>query len=428
MKRQWVHYGIAVASSVLLAAAHGNAEPPPVPGGELKILAPDGSAIGTCPLKKTEVEANIAGFVSRVRIRQIFHNPSDQKIEAVYVFPLPHDAAVDDMVMTIGDRRVVGQIKPREEARDIYEAARAAGHVASLLDQERPNIFTQSVTNIEPGAQVVIEISYVETLKYEDGTFEFVFPMVIGPRYMPGKPTGKQGSGWAPDTTQVPDASRISPPVALPGKRAGHEISLTVHLDTGMQLFDLESELHKVKVEMAGPGRATVTLQNETEIPNKDFILRYRTATEEIGDAVLSHTDERGTFVTLILQPPRQVLPAQAQPKELIFVIDRSGSMSGFPIEKAKETMRLAIERMNPNDTFNLLSFSDKVERLFDKPASNTPENRAAALQYLAALDASGGTEMLPAIQAALAGPSNAALSRVARSCPAGVQLPDEGY
>ena len=404
MDRKSIMASLVLASSVYLASVGAAAEKQSLPGGELKILDPDGQQVDTCPLTQTDVEADIVGFVSRVRVRQTFHNSSEKKIEAVYVFPLPQDAAVDDMTMTVGDRRIVGQIKPREEAREIYEAAKTAGHVASLLDQERPNIFTQSVTNIEPGAQVVIEISYVETLKYEEGVFEFVFPMVVGPRYMPGQPTSQKGTGWAPDTTQVPDASKISPPVALPGTRAGHDLSLTVRIDAGMQLFDLKSTLHEVSVETDGPSRATVTLTNKAEIPNKDFILRYRTASAEIGDAMLVHADERGMFFTLVLQPPQRVLPTQAVPKEMIFVIDRSGSMSGFPLEKAKEAMRLAIENMNPNDTFNLLSFSEKVDRFFDKPAPNTPENRAKALQYLAALDASGGTEMLSAIREALNG------------------------
>jgi Ca-activated chloride channel family protein len=405
MNRKSIVSSIVLASSLWLSPPGTAGENPSPPGGELKILGPDGEQVGICPLKHTEVEADVVGFVSRVRVRQTFHNPLDKKIEAVYVFPLPQDAAVDEMTMTVGERRIVGQIKPREEAREVYEAAKTAGHVASLLDQERPNIFTQSVANIEPGVQVVIEISYVETLKYEEGVFEFMFPMVVGPRYMPGKPTDKQGTGWSPDTSQVPDASKISPPVAVPGSRTGHDISLTIRIDAGMQLFDLESILHEVTVKTDGPSRATVTLKDKAEIPNRDFILRYRTATAEIGDALLVHTDGRGTFFTLVLQPPQRTLPAQAVPKELIFVIDRSGSMSGFPLDKAKEAMRLAIEGMNPNDTFNLLSFSEEVDRLFDKPVPNTPENRAKALQYLAALDASGGTEMLGAIQEALSGP-----------------------
>ncbi|MGH8066293.1 MAG: VIT domain-containing protein [Candidatus Entotheonellia bacterium] len=404
MNTKRIGYGSAVALwCVLMAAGVGGAEPS-LPGGALHIVDQDGAPTAACPLKHTDVEADISGFVSRVRVRQTFHNPLDRKIEAFYVFPLPSDAAVDGLVMTVGERRIVGQIKPRTEARTIYEAARAAGHVASLLDQERPNIFTQAVTNIEPGAQVVIELSYVETLWYDDGVFEFVFPMVVGPRYMPGSPTGSQGSGWAPDTTQVPDASRISPPVALPGTRTGHDISVTVHLDAGMPLLELHSVLHEVDVAQAGAGRATVALKRQADVPNRDFILRYRTAIDAIGDAFLTHTDARGTFFTLVLQPPRTVRPEQAVPKELIFVIDRSGSMSGFPIEKAKETMRLAIERMNPQDTFNLLSFSGGTGRCFARPVPNTPAHRATALKYLADLSGSGGTEMMPAIKEALGG------------------------
>jgi Ca-activated chloride channel family protein len=397
---------------VLTTAGVGGAEPS-LSGGALHVLDQDGTPTAACPLEHTAVEAEVSGFVSRVRVRQTFSNSSDRKIEALYVFPLPTDAAVDGLVMTVGGRRIVGRIKPRAEARAAYEAAKAAGHVASLLDQERPNIFTQAVTNIEPGAQVVIELSYVETLRYDGGVFEFVFPMVVGPRYMPGSPTGSRGSGWSPDTTHVPDASRISPPVAPPGTRAGHDIGVTVHIDAGMPLLELQSVLHEVNIAQTGAGRATVTLKNQADIPNRDFILRYRTATDAIGDAFLTHTDARGTFFTLVLQPPRTVRPEQAVPKELIFVIDRSGSMSGFPIEKAKETMRLAIERMNPRDTFNLLSFSGGTGRCFARPAPNTPANRATALKYLADLHGSGGTAMMPAIMEALGGRHDAERVRI---------------
>jgi Ca-activated chloride channel family protein len=407
-----VGYGSAVGLWFVLAAVGGGAEPSLV-GGALHILDRDGTPTASCPLKHTHVDAEISGFVTRVRVRQTFRNLLDRKIEALYVFPLPPEAAVDGLVMTVGERRIVGQIKPRAEARASYEAAKAAGHVAGLLDQERPNIFTQALANIEPGAQVVIELRYVETLRYDDGVFEFVFPMVVGPRYMPGAPSGRQGSGWASDTTQVPDASRISPPVVPPGTRAGHDISVTVHIDPGMPLVELQSVLHEVDVAHTGAGRSTITLKNHAEIPNRDFILRYRTATDAIGDAFLTHTDARGTFFTLVLQPPRAVRPEQAVPKELIFVIDRSGSMSGFPIEKAKETMRLAIERMNPQDTFNLLSFSGGTGRCFAGPVPNTQANRAMALRYLADLYGSGGTEMMPAIMEALGGPPDSTRLRV---------------
>jgi Ca-activated chloride channel family protein len=404
MDMKQIGYRAVVGAWLMLAVTGVGGAETDIPAGTLHIVDQEGTPMAACPLKHTDVEADISGFVARVHVRQTFHNPLDKKIEALYVFPLPLDAAVDGLVMTVGERRITGQIKPRAEARTIYEAARAAGHVASLLDQERPNIFSQALANIEPGAQVVIELSYVETLRSEDGVFEFVFPMVVGPRYMPGSPSGKWGSGWAPDTTQVPNASRISPPVALPGTRAGHNISLTVHLDAGLPLSELHSVLHEVDVAQTGAGRVTVALKNQAELPNRDFILRYRTATDAIGDAFLTHTDARGMFFTLVLQPPRAVRPEQVLPKELIFVIDRSGSMSGFPIEKAKEAMRLAIERMHPQDTFNLLSFSGGMGRSFAKPVPNTPANCAIALKYLADLSGSGGTEMMPAIKEALGG------------------------
>ena len=396
------HAGWVVAVLVGACAVVATAAEPALPGGELRIIEPGGGAGGACPLKHTAVEADIAGFVGRVTIRQIFHNPTERKIEAVYVFPLPQDAAVDDMVMTVGERRIVGQIKEREEARDIYEAAKAAGHVASLLDQERPNIFTQSVANIEPGVEVVIEISYVETLKYEDGVFEWVFPMVVGPRYIPGG-----GSAAAPmtrgrPTPEVPDADRITPPVTPKGTRAGHDISLSVQLDAGMGLYDLESVLHEVDVQTPDRTRAIVTLKNETEIPNKDFILRYRLATDEIGDALLVHSDERGAFFTLILQPPQRVVPEQVVPRELIFVLDTSGSMSGFPIEKAKRVMALAIGQMLPDDTFNLITFAGDTRILWDEPRPATEKNVAEAQAFLDGRRGSGGTEMMKAINAAL--------------------------
>ncbi|MBI1896109.1 MAG: serine/threonine protein kinase, partial [Acidobacteria bacterium] len=212
----------------------------------------EGRFTGECPLKHTDVKAEISGFIARVTVTQDFVNSASDKIEAVYVFPLPQNAAVDELTLYAGERKVKGVIKRREEARQIYEAARAAGKVAGLLDQERPNIFTQSVANIMPGEKVRITISYVERLKYEDGTYEFVFPMVVGPRYIPGKPIGKQSNGWAFDTDKVPAASRSTPVVAPPGMRAGHDISVNVRLDAGVPVDAVSSGSHEVAISRDG--------------------------------------------------------------------------------------------------------------------------------------------------------------------------------
>ena len=375
--------------------------------GSLIRLGPDGQPAGLCPLKHTDVKAEITGFLARVNLTQEFGNSSQEKIEAVYTFPLPQNAAVDDMTLIVGDRVVRGKIKTREEARAIYDAARAAGHVAGLLDQERPNIFTQRVANIMPGENVKITISYVETLPYEAGSYGFVFPMVVGPRYIPGRPIGKQGGGWAPDTTRVPDASRITPPVAKPGTRAGHDISIEVNLDAGVAVNELTCPTHAVDVQRAGPSRATVRLKDNAVLPNKDFILNYDVASGRIEDAVLVHRGEKGGFFTLILQPPDRISSPDVAPKELVFVLDTSGSMSGAPIEKAKETMRLALASLNRGDTFNLITFSGDTRILFPEPVPATAENLRVAHEFLASRAGSGGTEMMRAIRAALA-PSDA--------------------
>ncbi|MCB1022187.1 MAG: VWA domain-containing protein, partial [Acidobacteria bacterium] len=382
-------------------AADGTA---PGGAGALMAIAPDGESEIFCPLEHTDVRAEISGFLARVRVTQRFKNTSAESIEAVYTFPLPADSAVDDMTIHIGERTVKGKIKERDEARRIYEDARSRGRLAALLDQERPNIFTQAVANIPPGETVEVAIAYIETLRYEEGAYDFTFPMVVGPRYIPGAATGKQGGGWAPDTDQVPDASRITPPVTPPGTRAGHDISLEVALDAGVPIKSLDSGSHDVSVERQGDSRAHVALKAKSALPNKDFRLRYGVAGESLDDAVLTHyRSEAGGFFTMILQPPSRVTVEDVTPKELVFVLDTSGSMSGFPLDKAKETMKLALDGLYPRDRFNLITFAGDTKVLFPAPVPATPQNLAHAQSFLAGRQGGGGTEMMKAIRTALA-------------------------
>ncbi len=380
----------------LIAAAGAWAEP--VSEGCLQALDREQRPLGYCPLEHTDVAVEVSGFIARVTLTQQFGNPYPDPIEAVYTFPMSDRAAVDQMTMRIGERVIKGVVKEKEEARRLYERARQAGQAASLLDQERPNLFTQSVANILPGARIEISISYVEYLKYEEGSYEFSFPMTVGPRYIPGAPAG-QG------TSQVPDANRITPPVTPEGTRAGHDIALALMLDAGLPIQNIRSELHKVNIVRPSENKAIVRLTNDKEIPNRDFVLRYGVAGGSIADAVITHADEKGKFFTLVLQPPSSVSPEEATPKEMIFVIDCSGSMRGFPIEKAKSTMRMCIEQMNPRDSFNLISFSGGAGQCFDQSMPNSAGNRAKALEYLLELEGSGGTEMMNAVRKALAGP-----------------------
>ena len=391
--------------AVLAAPSPG--ETPGTTPGSLGIVGKDGKIQAVCPLKHTDVRAGISGFLARVTVTQIFANTATQNIEAVYTFPLPQDAAVDDMTIQIGNRTVRGLIKRREEARAIYEHAKNTGHVAALLDQERPNIFTQSVANILPGEQVTVTISYVETLRYEEGAYEFVFPMVVGPRYIPGQATGHQGGGWAPDTNRVPDASHITPWVAAKGTRAGHDISLELALDAGVPIQDVRSKSHDIEVNRQSASRASIRLRDEAVIPNKDFILKYDVAGAEIADAILTtpapgRSKGAGGYFTMILQPPARLPESDIQPKELVFVLDTSGSMWGFPLEKAKEVISRALDELYPGDTFNLITFSGDTHIVFPAPVYPTAENIRKAKAVLATRTGGGGTEMMKAIRAAL--------------------------
>ena len=347
----------------------------------------NGRVVGECPLKHTAVKAAISGMVARVDVVQDYQNPFPDKIDAVYLFPLPHDAAVDRMTMTIGARVIEGQVRRREEARALYEAARQTGHVAALLDQGRPNVFTQSVANIMPREQIQIRISYVQTLVFESGSYEFVFPMVVAPRYHPAGST---------------DAARLSAPIVPEGTRAGHDLSLEVAVDAGVPIGNMASPTHDIDTTWLNAHQATVRLRDENTIPNKDFILRYQSASGTIADAVLAHRSAKGGFFSLILEPPRKTGAADVTPKELIFVLDTSGSMMGFPIEKAREAMQQAIAGLHADDTFNLITFSGDTEILFPVPVPATPDNVAIAQLFLASRSGYGGTEMMKAIRAAL--------------------------
>jgi Ca-activated chloride channel family protein len=377
----------------------------PQSGSQLQIVGKDGKMAGFVPLKHTGIKTEISGFVARIEVTQEFENVLPDAVEAVYVFPLPHDSAVDGMTMTVGEREIHAVIREREEARKIYEQARNTGHTAALLDQERPNIFTQSVTNIPPSGKVLIKLSVIELLKYEAGVYEFAFPLVVGPRYTPGNPTGAGDHGTMPDTDQVPDASRISPPVAgvhTDDVTAGHDVSMEVNLAAGVPVGDVESTSHKIFADRTGADSYHVTLADQAVLPNKDFILKYKVAGTGISDAVLAHSDKSGGYFTLILQPPDRPQEKALVPRQLIFVVDTSGSMWGFPLDMAKKTVQRALDNLRSDETFNLITFSGDTRILFPEPVPATPENVAEAKKVLAGAYGSGGTEMMKAIRTAL--------------------------
>ncbi len=348
------------------------------------------------PLKHTAVQGKIAGNVARVEVTQSFENPFAQTLEAIYIFPLPDESAVDDMEIKIGDRLIKGNIKKREEAQQIYQKARAEGRTAGLLEQERDNIFTQSLANILPGEQIDVTIRYTESLKFAGGNYEFVFPMVVGERYIPGTPIDNSG-----DTDRVPDATRIVPPILPPGTRSGQDINLTVEIETGLKIEKIVSPSHQLQIHHRD-NLVQVKIGGEDTIPNKDFILRYQVAGSNTQATILTQADERGGHFALYLIPALTYRPTEIVPKDVVFLIDTSGSQAGAPIAQCLELMRRFIHGFNPQDTFTIIDFDNVTTQLSEFPLPNTPQNRALALNYINQLDADGGTELLNGIRVAM--------------------------
>jgi len=396
-----------MAGEELWVIVPSKAETPPVgpqydtPGtGSMLAKLPTEEKEVPVPLKHTDVKAAISGYIATVEVTQQFHNPYSVKIEAVYVFPLPQNSAVNEFVMTVGERRIRGIIRERQEAERIYYAARQQGYVASLMTQERPNIFTQRVANIEPGKQIDVNVLYFNTLAYVDGWYEFRFPMVVGPRFNP--PGSTEGVGAVARGGHGISGQKTEVQYLKPGERSGHDIALAVDIDAGVGIEELRSVNHVIAKSQPAAEKASVKLSQLDSLPNKDFVLRYRVAGKTLKSAVMAHRDKRGGFFTLMLYPPADLANAQRAPMEMIFVLDCSGSMNGKPIAQAKKAVERALRSLRPDDTFQLIRFSNSASKLGREPLEATPENIRAALNYLATLEGEGGTMMIEGIRAAL--------------------------
>ncbi len=368
--------------------------------GAMMVKLPQKKEKVPLPLKHTDVKARISGYIATVNVVQQFGNPYDEKIEAVYVFPLPQNAAINEFVMIIGKRKIRGIIRERAEAERIYQEARRQGYAASLLTQERPNIFTQKVANIEPGKDIDVDIKYFNTLAYVDGWYEFVFPMVVGPRFNPPGFTdgvGAVGRGRSGISGQKTEVQYLAP-----NERSGHDISLSVDVDAGVKIEKLLCPSHVTKNTSDAPGRATVKLSSRDSIPNKNFVLRYKVAGSRLKSALATYRDKRGGYFSLMLYPPASLSDVKRSPMEMIFVLDCSGSMSGKPIAKAKDAITRALKKLGPDDTFQVIRFSNNASQLGPAPLPATAKNVRKGLDYVKSLRGSGGTMMIEGIKAAL--------------------------
>lgn len=352
------------------------------------------------PLKHTNVNGEIIGYIATVEVTQQFHNPYDEKIEAVYVFPLPQNAAINEFIMTIGDRRIRGIIRERAEAERIYQQAKSQGYAASLLTQERPNIFTQKVANIEPGKEIDVNIKYFNTLAYIDGWYEFVFPMVVGPRFNP--PGFSDGVGAVAWGKHGISGQKTEVQYLKTGERSGHDISLSLNIDAGTTIEEVLCPSHVTTKNRIAAEKLTVKLSSLDSIPNKDFVLRYKVAGKTIKYALVTHHDKRGGYFALMLYPPDNMGNLKRSPMEMIFVIDCSGSMSGKPIAKAKDAIKRALRKLKADDTFQIIRFSNNASQLGPQPVPATPANIRKGLNYIGSLHGGGGTMMIEGIKAAL--------------------------
>jgi Ca-activated chloride channel family protein len=383
------------------ASAQVDSRPPQVGEGCLLYRSPISGRYEPVPLVHTDAAIDVRGLVAAATVTQQYANDSTEPIEAVYVFPLPHDAAVYDMEMRIGNRVIRSEIHEREEAKRVYQAAKSEGKRAALVEEERPNIFTASVANIMPGDHIDVRLRYVEPLRWEERKVRLAFPMVVGPRYIPGtQATGHSGTGWAPDTNAVPDASRITPIVRNPESRSGHDISVTVDLDPGFEVASIKGVSHAVNVNRLANGRQRVELATSVTLPNKDFVLEVQQAksTQPKATLFLSPSNDRGETHFLLAAFPPAVQPAQRRPVEMLYMIDVSGSMEGTSIEQARGALLQALDRLTPNDRFGILAFSSGYHEFASEPLPATENNLAAAREYVQRLQAGGGTEMLPAL------------------------------
>ncbi len=353
------------------------------------------------PLKHTEVQAAVTGYVGTVDVTQQFQNPFDEKIEAVYMFPLPERAAVSEFVMTIGKRRIRGILREKEEAEAIYREARAQGYQASLLTQHRPNIFEQKVANIEPGKRIDVNIRYFHSLAYRDGWYTFVLPTVVGPRYNP--PGSKNPVRALPRSHVQPVSTGAGVRYLRPDERSGHDIAITVKLDAGVAIEAIESS-HRIDENRTGPGSATVKLADQATIPNRDFVLKFKVAGGRVKSNLLTYTDRKTGqgYFTMMLYPPGDLDSAPRHPMEMVFVLDCSGSMNGQPIAQAKAAVLEALDLLQPGDTFQVIRFSNNASRFGPDPVPATPENIARAKHYVRRLQGGGGTRMIEGLRAAL--------------------------
>jgi Ca-activated chloride channel homolog len=355
----------------------------------------DDPQVDRLPLKDTQVEIAVAGVIADVKVTQRYRNDGTRPIEAEYVFPGSTRAAVYGLTMTIGERRVVAQIREKQQARAEYQAAKSAGKSAALLEQHRPNVFKMSVANILPGDDIAVELRYTELIVPTDSIYELVFPTVVGPRYTTDRQAG---------TSPLDRWQRN--PYLHEGEQPPGGFHLEATINSGIALKEVGSPSHNVQVRYDSAQQARVDLPPEGgNTANRDFILRYRLAGASIESGILLFEGARENYFLAMIEPPQRVTAAQITARDYVFIVDVSGSMHGFPLDVAKELMRNLLTGLRPTDTFNVMLFSGSSLVLAEAPLPATEENVRRGVAFIDSQSGSGSTELLPALRRALALP-----------------------
>jgi len=354
------------------------------------------------PLKDTRVDVAIAGVIADVTVRQVYENRGQRPLHARYEFPASTRAAVSGMTMTIGDVRIVAKIKEREQAKTEFEAARKEGKSASLLEQSRPNVFTMNVANVMPGDTILVELKYTELLVPTDGMYEFVYPTVVGPRY------SEKG-----ENTARPEDRFVKAAYTREGVAPKSEFHLGGVISTGVPFQELASPTHQMTVRTSGPGRAEIQIADAERLGgNRDFILRYRLAGQNIGAGLLLYQGRDENFFLLMAEPPQSVTRDEIPPRDYVFVVDVSGSMFGFPLDTAKKLLSELVNVLRPTDTFNLVVFESGFEVFSPVSVPATTVNLRRGLQFIGTKNGGGGTRLLNGLQRAVQLPREPGLAR----------------
>lgn len=397
------------------------------------------------PTLKTDIDADIRGDLATVTVVQTFANPLTTPVNALYLFPLNKDAAVYEMIMEVGDETVRAQIERVEQARATFKRAQQEGRSAALLTQYRPNMFTQEIANLMPELPIRVTLRYVQTVAKVDGVYELVVPLVVGPRFQPpgagaapavesGAETGAAVSAgvprWrenGPATTALADSQAAFgqwelealpayPPVAgldIPPQVDAERVSIAVSLHAGMAIHHVESRTHAIDIQARSVDHHEIRLADQRTIDNRDFVLRYKLAGAMNQAGLLSYRDERGGFFSLLIEPPAIPQPSDISAREMVFVLDCSGSMAGLPMEASKAFMREALRKLRPEDSFRIIRFSDAATEFSAQPLAATPDNIRHGLRYTDSLRGSGGTMMTSGIRQALQPPVSAGAVRI---------------